>query len=81
MGPSFCPVNTWTQGEDDVSGMGKGMTHLKDYMFRFLLIGQLKVSEYICRPQQQGFQNRMTMGLYPGNVMEMTAMIVRGLCV
>ena len=62
-------INTWTEGEDDESGTGKGMTHLKDYKFRFLLIGQLKVSEYICRPQQQGFQNRMPMGVYRGNVM------------
>ena len=63
-------INTWTQGEDDVSAMGKRMKHLKDYMFRFLIIGQLKVSEYICRPQQRGFQNQMAMGFYPGNIIE-----------
>ena len=68
---SLCPfINTWTQGQDDVSGMGKRMKHLKDYMFWFLRIGQLKVFEYIFRPQHRGFQNRVKMWLYPGNVME-----------
>ena len=48
-------INTWTQGQDDVPVMGKSMKHLKDYMFLFLLIGQLKVFEYIFRPQHRGF--------------------------
>ena len=74
-------INTWTQGEDDASVMGKRMTHLKDYMYRFLLVGQLKVSEYICRPQQQGFQNRVTMGFTQGKKWHMTSRIVIGLCV
>ena len=63
-------INTWTQGEEDEAGTGNGMMYLNDYKFKFLLIGQLKVAEYICRPQQQGFQKRMTMCFHAGNVME-----------
>ena len=63
-------LNTWTQGEDDESGTGNGMTHIKQYKFKLLLIGQIKVMEFICRPQQQGFQKRMSMAYYPKNVME-----------
>ena len=48
-------INTWTQGEEeDESGTGNGMMYLNDYKFKFRLIGQLKVAEYICRPQKQG---------------------------
>ena len=63
-------LNTWTQGEDDESGIGNGMTHIKEYKFKLFLIGQIKVMEFICRPQQQGFQKRMSMVYYPQNVME-----------
>ena len=63
-------LNTWTQGEEDESGTGNGITHLREYNLKLLLIGQVKVSEFICRPQQQGFQKRMSMVYLLGNVME-----------
>ena len=50
--------------------MGHGKMLLNDYKFKFLLIGQVKVAEYICRPQKQGFQKTMTMCFHAGNVME-----------
>ena len=44
-------LNTLTQGEDDESGTGNGITHIKEYKFMILLLtGQIKVSEFICRP-------------------------------
>ena len=46
-------LNTWTQGEDDESGTGNGITHIKEYKFKCLLIGQLNVAEYICRPRSR----------------------------
>jgi hypothetical protein len=63
-------INTWTQGEEDELGMGHGNMNLKDYKFICVLLGQIKVAEYICRPQMQGFQKRMTMCFQSGNVME-----------
>ena len=63
-------LDTWTQGEEDESGTGNGIAHVKEYKFICVLIGQIKVSEFICRPQQQGFQKRMSMVYYPQNVME-----------
>ena len=54
-------INTWSQGEEDESGMGHGRRYLNDYKFKLLITGQVKVAEYICRPQKQGFQKTMTM--------------------
>ena len=63
-------LNTWTQGEDDESETGSVMTQIKQSKFKLLLIGQIRVMEFICVPQQQGFQKRMSMVYYPQNVME-----------
>jgi hypothetical protein len=63
-------INTWTQGEEDEFVMNQGKMNLKDYKFKFLMLGQIKVAEYICRPQMQGLQTRITMCFQPANVME-----------
>ena len=36
-------INTWTQGEEDELGMGHGNMNLKDYKFKFLLLGRSKL--------------------------------------
>ena len=74
-------INTWTQGQDVVSVMGKRMKHLKDYMFLFLLTGQLQVFEYIFRLQHRGFQNRMTLVFTQGISRHMISNVVIFLCV